>query len=137
MSKLLKIKIKSYKKNSGLLIPLNFNKNFPISVKRIFFIYGKINMYRGDHAHKKCTQIFFPISGKIELILEQKKKKKIIISSGKAEAIVVPKMVWCRLKFLKKNSIVAVICDKKYEFADYIEKYKTFKKMISNYKSSF
>ncbi len=137
MSKLLKIKIKSYKKNSGLLIPLNFNKNFPISVKRIFFIYGKINMYRGDHAHKKCTQIFFPISGKIELILEQKKKKKIIISSGKAEAIVVPKMVWCRLKFLKKNSIVAVICDKKYEFADYIERYKTFKKMISNYKSSF
>lgn len=137
MSKLLKIKIKSYKKNSGLLIPLNFNKNFPISVKRIFFIYGKINMYRGDHAHKKCTQIFFPISGKIELALEQKKKKKIIISSGKAEAIVVPKMVWCRLKFLKKNSIVAVICDKKYEFTDYIEKYKIFKKMIINHKSIF
>ena len=137
MNKLSKIKIKSFKKNSGLLIPLNFNKNFPISVKRIFFIYGKLNMYRGDHAHKKCAQIFFPISGKIELNLEQKKKKKIIISSGKAEAIVVPKMVWCRLKFLKKNSIVAVICDRKYEFDDYIEKYKNFKKLIKNYKSSF
>ena len=137
MNKLSKIKIKSFKKNSGLLIPLNFNRNFPISVKRIFFIYGKLNMYRGDHAHKKCAQIFFPISGKIELILEQKKKKKIIISSGKAEAIVVPKMVWCRLKFLKKNSIVAVICDRKYEFDDYIEKYENFKKLIINYKSSF
>lgn len=137
MNKLSKIKIKSFKKNSGLLIPLNFNRKFPISVKRIFFIYGKLNMYRGDHAHKKCTQIFFPISGKIELILEQKKKKKIIISSGKAEAIVVPKMVWCRLKFLKKNSIVAVICDRKYEFDDYIEKYENFKKLIKNYKSSF
>ena len=137
MNKLSKIKIKSFKKNSGLLIPLNFNRNFPISVKRIFFIYGKLNMYRGDHAHKKCAQIFFPISGKIELILEQKKKKKIIISSGKAEAIVVPKMVWCRLKFLKKNSIVAVICDRKYEFDDYIEKYENFKKLIKNYKSSF
>lgn len=137
MNKLSKIKIKSFKKNSGLLIPLNFNRNFPISVKRIFFIYGKLNMYRGDHAHKKCAQIFFPISGKIELILEQKKKKKIIISSGKAEAIVVPKMVWCRLKFLKKNSIIAVICDRKYEFDDYIEKYENFKKLIKNYKSSF
>ena len=137
MNKLSKIKIKSFKKNSGLLIPLNFNRNFPISVKRVFFIYGKLNMYRGDHAHKKCAQIFFPISGKIELILEQKKKKKIIISSGKAEAIVVPKMVWCRLKFLKKNSIVAVICDRKYEFDDYIEKYENFKRLIKNYKSSF
>ena len=137
MNKLSKIKIKSFKKNSGLLIPLNFNRNFPISVKRVFFIYGKLNMYRGDHAHKKCAQIFFPISGKIELILEQKKKKKIIISSGKAEAIVVPKMVWCRLKFLKKNSIIAVICDRKYEFDDYIEKYENFKKLIKNYKSSF
>ena len=137
MNKLSKIKIKSFKKNSGLLIPLNFNRNFPISVKRVFFIYGKLNMYRGDHAHNKCAQIFFPISGKIELILEQKKKKKIIISSGKAEAIVVPKMVWCRLKFLKKNSIIAVICDRKYEFDDYIEKYENFKKLIKNYKSSF
>ena len=137
MNKLSRIKIRSYKKKSGLLIPLNFNKEFPISVKRIFFIYGKTNMYRGDHAHKKCTQIFFPISGKIELILEQKKKKKIIISSGKSEAIIVPKMVWCRLKFLKKNSIVAVICDRKYEFEDYIEKYRVFKKMINNYKHSF
>ena len=76
MNKLSKIKIKSFKKNSGLLIPLNFNRNFPISVKRVFFIYGKLNMYRGDHAHKKCAQIFFPISGKIELILEQKKRRK-------------------------------------------------------------
>lgn len=137
MNKLSKIKIKSFKKDSGLLIPLNFNKNFPIFVKRIFFIYGKLNMYRGDHAHKKCVQIFFPISGKIELNLEQKKKKRLIISAGKAEAIVVPKMVWCRLKFLKKNSIVAVICDRKYEFDDYIEKYENFKKLIKNYKSSF
>ena len=106
MNKLSRIKIRSYKKKSGLLIPLNFNKKFPISVKRVFFIYGKVNMYRGDHAHKRCTQIFFPISGKIELFLEQKKKKKIIISSGKAEAIVVPKMVWCRLKFLKKTQLL-------------------------------
>ena len=66
-----------------------------------------------------------------------KKKEKIIISSGKSEAIIVPKMVWCRLKFLKKNSIVAVICDRKYEFRDYIEKYRVFKKMINNYKPSF
>ncbi len=137
MNKLLKIKIKSYKKRSGLLIPFNFNKNFPFSVKRIFFIYGKTNMYRGDHAHKKCSQMFFPIRGKIELILEQKKKRKIIISSGKSEAIIVPKMVWCRLKFLKKNSIVAVLCDRKYEFGDYIEKYKVFKKMINNYRPGF
>ena len=128
------VKIKSYKKKSGTLIPINFNKEFPIKVKRVFFIYGKKNMSRGDHAHKKCFQVFIPIKGTISLKLEQHNKKEIILSSGKAKAIVVPNLVWCKLKFLKKDSIVAVVCNRKYEFDDYIENYKEFKKLISKKK---
>ena len=61
------IKIKSYKKKGGLLLALDFKKTFPIKIKRIFYIYGKKNLIRGDHAHKKCKQIFIAISGKTEL----------------------------------------------------------------------
>ena len=131
MNKLSRIKIRSYKKKSGLLIPLNFNKEFPISVKRIFFIYGKTNMYRGDHAHKKCKQLFIPISGNISLILKSKEQnRKINLNPKKNIGILVSNLVWCRLKFLTKNSIVLVICDRKYEFKDYIEKYTEFKEIL-------
>ena len=130
MKKVIVFKLKSYIKKSGKLIPINFNRNFPIKVKRIFYIYGKKNHYRGDHAHKKCKQLFIPVSGSISLIMKSNDKEEIITLNAKNnKSILVPNLVWCRLKFLTKNAIVLVACDRKYEFKDYIEKYKDFKKI--------
>jgi dTDP-4-dehydrorhamnose 3,5-epimerase-like enzyme len=130
MKKIKIFKLKSYIKKSGKLIPINFNRNFPIKVKRIFYIYGKKNHYRGDHAHKKCKQLFIPVSGSISLIMKSNDKEEIItLNSKNNKSILVPNLVWCRLKFLTKNAIVLVACDRKYEFKDYIEKYKDFKKI--------
>ena len=126
------IKIKSYKKKGGLLLALDFKKTFPIEIKRIFYIYGKKNLIRGDHAHKKCKQIFIPISGKTELKIKDNNHEKRIILQKKNIAVLVPNLTWCSLKFSDNNSVVMVACDRKYEYNDYIEKYsellKIFKK---------
>jgi len=127
MNKIKIIKLKSFTKKSGKLIPLNFDSKFPIPVKRIFYIYGKKNNHRGDHAHKKCKQLFIPILGKIALIIKKNgKEKKILLDSKKNIGILIPNLYWCRLKFLTNNAIVMVACDRKYEFDDYIEKYSEF-----------
>ena len=76
MKKIKKFRIKSFSKSSGRLIPLSFNKKFPIKVKRIFFLYGKKNKIRGEHAHKKCSQFFVPIHGKIVLSIKTPKIQK-------------------------------------------------------------
>ena len=111
-------------------MPLNFDSKFPIKVKRIFYIYGKKNNHRGDHAHKKCKQLFIPILGKINLFIKKNgKDKKIILDSKNNKGILVPNLYWCRLKFLSANGIVMIICDREYEFQDYIEKYSEFKKI--------
>ena len=124
------IKLKSFTKKSGTLVPINFNNKFPIKVKRIFYIFGKKNKYRGDHAHKKCKQLFIPLSGKISLIMKKNdKEKKLVLNSKNNRAFLVPNLIWCRLKFLTKNAIVLVVCDRKYEFNDYIENYTNFKKI--------
>ena len=69
-------KFKSFVNKSGTLIPLEIDNKFPIKVKRIFFIYGKKNYLRADHAHKKCSQYFIPIFGKIKINFINKKKEK-------------------------------------------------------------
>ena len=126
-----KIKLRSFKKKSGKLVPINFDKTFPIQVKRFFYIYGKKNQYRGNHAHKKCTQIFIPIFGKIKLSLVSKNKKKYYdLNYKKNYGIVVPPKTWIKLHFLNKNSIVLVICDQKYEYKDYIVTYKEYLNFI-------
>ena len=125
------IKYKTFHKKSGSLIPIEINKKFPIRVKRIFFIYGKKKYIRADHAHKKCSQLFFPIMGKMKIEYFNKKEKgKKILDSKKKEGFLLKPKNWCRVEFLKNNSILMVFCDRKYEYKDYIENYKDFLKYI-------
>ena len=118
---------KKFTKASGKLLPITFNNKFPIKIKRIFILYGKKNYIRGDHAHKKCSQVFFPIMGKIKINMKYKKTEKSINLSHKgSKALLVPPRIWSRIEFLKNNSVVLVLTDYEYDFKDYIETYKEF-----------
>ena len=131
MKKIKNFKIKAYSSITGKLIPLVFNKKFPIKAKRIFFVYGKKNKIRGDHAHKKCSQFFIPIFGKVILdIKTPKMKKKIVLNHLLKIAVLVPPKYWCSIKFTNKNSILMVICDKNYDFDDYLESYDDYIKYL-------
>jgi len=131
MKKIRKFKIKSFYKSTGKLIPLSFNKKFPLKVKRIFFLYGKKNKIRGDHAHKKCSQFFLPITGKAILnIRTTDTKKSIKLSQSSNIAILVPPKYWCGVKFLNKNSVVMVACDKLYDYKDYLHTFNDYRKYL-------
>lgn len=131
MNKIKKYIIKTHIDKSGKLVPLTFNKKFPIKIRRIFFIYGKKNKLRGDHAHKKCSQLFIPIVGKILLEIKTIKiKKKIILNNSSKFGILVPPGYWCKVKFFNNNSILMVGCDKYYDPKDYINNFKTYKKLF-------
>ena len=118
---------KKFKNISGELLPITFDKKFPIKVKRIFFIYGKKKYKRGDHAHKKCSQVFYPLFGKIQIAIKSKKiKKNITLNYKKNKAILISPKTLCDVKFLTNNSIILVLCDYKYDFNDYIESYEDF-----------
>jgi len=119
--------LKKFTKKSGKLLTITFNNKFPIKVKRIFIIYGKKNYIRGDHAHKKSSQVFFPIMGKIKINMKYKKTEKSInLSYNGSKALLVPPRIWSRVEFLKNNSVVLVLTDYEYDFKDYIETYKEF-----------
>ena len=121
------INFKKFTKTSGKLLPITFNNKFPINVKRIFIIYWKRNYIRGDHAHKKSSQIFFPIMGKIKINMKYKKTEKgINLSHNETKALLVPPKIWSSVEFLDNNTVVLILTDYEYDFKDYIETYKEF-----------
>ena len=118
---------KKFTKKSGTLLPITFNNKFPIKVKRIFIIYGKKKYLRGGHAHKKCSQVFFPIKGKIKINMKYKKTKKSInLTYNNSKALLVPPKIWISVESLNSNSVVLVLTDYEYDVKDYIETYKEF-----------
>ena len=131
MKKIKKFKIKSYSSETGKLIPLTFNKKFPIKAKRVFFLYGKKNKIRGEHAHKKCSQFIIPIFGKVVLNIKTlKMRKKIILNHLSKIGVLIPPKYWCGVKFIKKNSILMVVCDEYYNFHDYLESFEDYAKYL-------
>ena len=119
--------LKKFTKRSGKLLPITFNNKFPIKVKRMFFIYGRKKYKRGDHAHKKCSQVFIPIKGKIKINIKYRKtKKSVLLSANRSRSLFVPPKIWSSVEFLNNNALVLVLTDYEYDFKDYIETYKEF-----------
>ena len=119
--------LKNFTKRSGKLLPITFNNKFPIKVKRMFFIYGRKKYKRGDHAHKKCSQVFIPIKGKIKINMKYRKtEKNVLLSANRSRSLFVPPKIWSSVEFLNSNSLVLVLTDYEYDFKDYIETYKEF-----------
>ena len=129
------MKFKSFNSDTGYLIPFSLKKDIPFTVKRIFIINGKKNKTRADHAHYKCSQYFVVIKGSVIVSYEngRGKFKKKLSSSNKNTLLLKPK-TWCRVKFINKDSMLLVFCDREYEFNDYIEYYQNFLKIINKKK---
>ena len=118
---------KKFTKPSGKLLPITFSNKFPIKVKRIFFIYGKKKYKRGDHAHKKCSQEFFAIKGKIKINMKYKNtNKSVFLNYNRSKALLVPPKIWSSVEFVDNQSIILVLTDYEYDFKDYIETYEEF-----------
>jgi len=131
MKKIINFKIKTHSNKTGNLTSLSFDKKFPIKVKRIFFINGKKNKTRGDHAHKKCSQLFVPLLGKFVLNIKTPyKQKKIVLNHLKKSGILIPPKYWCSIRFATKNSVLMVACDKYYNTSDYLRNFGEYQKYM-------
>ena len=122
----MKIKIKK-DSNCDLLYYENLKKK--LKIKRIFFLKGKRDCIRGNHAHKKCSQYFLSIQGSIK-ISTNNGEKKIIKVRQLDKVLHVPPYTWVKV-FLKKNQLLCVMCDRNYEKNDYINSYDKFIKIIT------
>ena len=121
------INFKKFIKPSGKLLPITFNNKFPIKVKRMFFIYGRKKYKRGDHAHKKCSQVFIPIKGKIKINMKYRKtEKSVLLNANLSKSLLIPPGIWSSVEFINKDSLVLVLTDYEYDFNDYIETYEEF-----------
>ena len=122
-------KLRKITNSNGSLIPVDLKKFQKFKIRRLFILYGKKNDIRGDHAHKICSQIFIPISGKIKLeIFNKKIKKEMILSLKRKQGVIVGPLNWCTIRFLENSSSIMVLCKYKFLEKEYIRNFKNFLK---------
>lgn len=90
-----------------------------INTKRIFIIDAKKKDIRGNHAHKKCTQVFISLNGRIKLEIYNGKKKKFYFLNPFKNILKVRPLHWVKVYF-KKDQKLMVLCDQSFNKKDYI-----------------
>lgn len=105
----------------------------PFPIKRIYYIFGsKPGLPRGSHAHYQTEQILFCIQGRVKIILDDGKKKSIIILNKPEVGIYLGKKIWHEMHDLRPKTILLVLASHIYKEKDYIRDYEKFLKVIEN-----
>lgn len=118
-------------KKNGSLSFLESKRNISFEIKRVYYTYDvPIGVKRGMHAHKDLEQVIWCPYGKIEVVLDNGRKKKKYILDSPEKALLVLKGYWHDMYWRKKGSVLCVAASDYYNEDDYIRDYDEFLKHI-------
>jgi len=111
----------------GNLIALEANKNIPLDIKRVYYIFAtKEGVKRGLHAHKNLDQILICVSGSCDILLDDGIEKSVIKLENRNEGIHIKKMIWHEMFNFSSDCVLMVLASDYYYEEDYIRDYKEF-----------
>lgn len=128
------IKINSLDKNTiisdlrGNLLPLEFKKDIPFPVERIFFVYGvPSSEIRGKHAHRLCHQYLLCLVGQVTVTMDDGRGNIMQqVLDTPDSGVHVPPFIWAEQFNYSENAILLVVCSHPYDESDYIRSYDDF-----------
>ena len=126
------IKFKTHLKGSELLTDYTSKKNIPFNLKRVFLT-GNVSKKskRGSHAHRKTSQIFICLYGKINIRCFDGKKTKLFKLKNQSLGIYIPPTIWYDTLYEGSKNSIMVLTNTKYSKRDYIltkKKYLEFRR---------
>ena len=121
------ISLRSVEDSRGVLTPLDFEKELKFLPRRTFILSAsEVETIRGEHAHRVCVQAIHCIHGEVEVSIHDGRNLVTEKLSSVEKVLIIPVLHWITLKFLVKNSHVAVYASHRYDEADYLRDFEEF-----------
>ena len=122
---------KFFDEYDGRLAPIEFHKDVPFKVKRMFYVFGVHNQNdRGKHSHYKTKQLLISINGVIDVKCDDGMGGVRTWKLNQPwKALYIPEMIWDEQVYNSKDSILLVLSNTLYDPSDYIEDYEKFKEI--------
>ena len=115
----------------GMLTFVEGNKHIPFEIKRIFWTYRVTDgSTRGNHAHRTCSMVLFPVGGSYWIELDDGVCKCSLHMEDPHVGLLVPPGVWCRLYEFTSNAACVCLASHPYDADDYIHDYDEFLKFV-------
>ena len=128
------INFKSFVDNRGSLVSLEYNKEIPFNIRRIYNLYNIENgSERGFHAHINLKQILICVSGSCLVTLDFVKNREEITLDSPSKGLLLDGLIWREIKNFSPNCVLTVIASDIYDEKDYIRSYDDYVEKF-NYK---
>lgn len=122
------INFSEFTEKRGMLIVVDFNKDLPFDISRVFWITNvDAEQTRGNHAHRTCYEVVIAVSGsfKVKLSHDGKNFTEYILDEPTKGLIIAP-YVWCQLYDFSKNSVCLCLASEEYNSTGYIHSLDEF-----------
>jgi hypothetical protein len=125
--------LKFFDESDGRLTPVEFHKDVPFRVKRMFYVFGVHNQNdRGKHSHYETKQLLISINGAIDVKCDDGIGGVRTWKLSKPwNALYIPEMIWDEQIYTSNDSVLLVLANTLYNTSDYIEDYEEFRRLKS------
>ncbi len=119
-------------KSEDELIAIEYGKNIPFDIKRIFYIYdSEENVVRGQHANKKSQFVLINLMGRSKIrVMDGKGNQKTFCLDQPTQGIYLPPMVWREMYDFSDDCVLLCLADTYYDGMEYIRNYDEFCKEV-------
>lgn len=119
------IKMKVFTRKFSSLTSVEYQKQIPWPIERVFFIASEELDERGNHAHKKCHQAILCINGEVTIKCFDGENKVSYNLENFRNLMLVPPGIWLTINF-QPGSSIAVLASENYLEEDYIRNLEDF-----------
>ena len=110
----------------NLSVVENF-REFPVEIKRVFWIYGvPEGEGRAAHAHKEQIQLLIPMSGHFNVVVDNGAEKESFYLDKPNQGLLIYPPIWISLENFSKDAVCMVVCPEIYDESDYMREYDEF-----------
>ena len=105
----------------------------PFDIKRVYYLYDvPSDSHRGGHAHKVLQQFLIPLSGSFDVVVQDGLggTKTFPLNKPSKGLLIVPG-IWRELNNFSSGAVCLVLASEKFDEADYIRDFETFKNQFS------
>ena len=120
---------------NGILCVFESGRHVPFDIRRVFTVSARAGDVRGDHAHKRCTQLLVCVSGKIRVTCDDGSVVTEHCLDSMGLGLLIPPGIWAKEDYMVDDAVLMVLCDRGYEAEDYIRDYQDFKTFLESKES--
>jgi hypothetical protein len=120
------IDLPCHARNDGEVVIAESGDSVPFAIARVFTVTAPRDAERGKHAHRMCSQFMICVHGTVDVVCDDGGNRRSFTLDRSNLALLVPPTIWSTLTYRHANSVVAVLCDRRYEKDDYVRDYAEF-----------